>query len=1047
MFPSRFTLALLASWLPATSAAADDGLLLHYACNEGEGRIAADRSGHRLDAAVGGGWSASPSGKALSFDGQPGTFARVEVPPALRFGKGSWTFSAWLKPTSLSIEDRQNQRRIFSSGTYPDAYVGIDVMADGKLDTYTCYRDEHGRIVAAGGGTGPGMLAVGRWAHVAVVCDRRARRVALYVNGGAVSEAPLPSNFDGDFAKGGELTLGSGWHNYWGLMDEVRVHRRALSRAEVRAEFRELERTFGVVRSPAELAAEHREAALDALAAARASWAKGDLGAVRKACSALAAASDLPPSIRSYAHLRVAQSWAAERKPAEAAREYVAIAATAAYPEVHRMEARERVRELGRVAEGLPPRDPAATRTPPPRIDRFAAEVFVSPAGDDAAEGSRSSPAASLARARDLVRGLRARGTRGAIAVRVLPGEYPVAGTFSLSAEDSGTPDGPVVYRAEEPGKAVFYGGRRLAGWAPVADADALSRLPEEARGKVVRCDLKALGIRDLGRLAVRGFGQPPSPPTLEVFVGGRPMTPARWPNAGFVGIGKLVQPGSRREGKPSVFEYLGDRPARWARAEEPWLFGYFHYLWADATIRVSRIDPAARTIACDEAYEYGGGMSTEQGIQYYAFNLLEELDAPGEWYLDRKAGVLYLYPPGGDIAKATAEIGVASTPMVAMDRVCDVRLEGLAFDLSRSDGLRLESCRRCVLAGCTVRRMAGNGVVVNGGEADVLFGCEVATIGRRATEVIGGDRATLTPGRHLVENCDIHDFGRIDRTYTPAIQLEGVGNRVAHNRMYDAPSSVMRIEGNDHVIEYNDVYAAVRESDDQGAMELYGNPTYRGVVFRHNRFVDCGKAAPGAIVHGQAAIRLDDAISGVLIYGNVFVRSASGHFGGVQMNGGRDNVIDNNLFVDCKLGISGGWYGSNGVWKSLEEGHRPDGFFLTPLYLGRYPEMAAMLKPPGINHAWRNVAYRCGPLAAEDLEHLDRLEDLELGASDPSFADAARGDFRLSPSQALTRSVGFRPIPVEEIGPYPDPLRASRPAPAMPAAMPGARAGAGPAG
>ena len=47
--------------------------------------------------------------------------------------------------------------------------------------------------------------------------------------------------------------------------------------------------------------------------------------------------------------------------------------------------------------------------------------------------------------------------------------------------------------------------------------------------------------------------------------------------------------------------------------------------------------------------------------------------------------------------------------------------------------------------------------------------------------EVIGGDRETLTPGRHFVENCRIHDFGRIDRTYTPAVQLEGVGNRVVH--------------------------------------------------------------------------------------------------------------------------------------------------------------------------------------------------------------------------------------------------------------------------
>jgi hypothetical protein len=164
-----------------------------------------------------------------------------------------------------------------------------------------------------------------------------------------------------------------------------------------------------------------------------------------------------------------------------------------------------------------------------------------------------------------------------------------------------------VVYRATEPGKAVFYGGTRITGFEPVTDPAILARLPEEARGKVLRCDLRAQGIDDYGQLAVRGFAQPASPPTLELFVDGQPMTLARWPNDGLRGHRpKLVEPGSRAEGKPSVFEYLDDRHERWTQAEDPWLFGYFRYLWADATIRVSRIDTDARTVICDQAYQYG---------------------------------------------------------------------------------------------------------------------------------------------------------------------------------------------------------------------------------------------------------------------------------------------------------------------------------------------------------------------------------------------------------------------------------------------------------
>ena len=761
--------------------------------------------------------------------------------------------------------------------------------------------------------------------------------------------------------------------------------------------------------------------------AANAAWERADFASFRDHCSRVLAAPDSPAACRSYAHLRMAQSYLAEGNEAAARDEYAAIKAEAAYPEAHRHEAAERTGELERMARGLPARDPLASRTKLPRVDTFAAEVHVAPDGDDGADGSEARPFASLARARDAVREIKAGGVDGAIAVTVQLGEYQVEETLELTEEDSGTPEGPVVYRAARRGSAVFYGGRRLSGFARVTDPEILERLPEESRGKVVQCDLKALGIADYGELRVRGFAQPPSPPTLELFFDGEPLTLARWPNEGFVGIRRLVDPGDPEEGRPAVLEYEGDRPERWTRAEDAWLFGYFRYLWADAAIRVGAIDTAARTLTTAEPYRYGGdrGMSTEQGIIYYAFNLLEEIDRPGEWYLDRGSGILYLYPPA-DPGEATVEIGMLSAPMVAMNGTRDVRMEGLTFDLARGNGLLIRDSRRCVIAGCTISRMAGNGITIAGGGENGILGCDIRTIGRRSTEVIGGDRETLTPGGHFVENCRIHSFGRIDRTYTPAVQLEGVGNRVAHNLMYDGPSSAMRIEGNDHVIEFNDVHSVVRESDDQGAMELFLNATYRGVVFRHNRFRNVGKTGAEAAVHGQAAIRLDDAISGILVYGNLFVRSANGHFGAVQMNSGRDNVIDNNLFVDCRQGISGGWNPGNAVWKGLRDGEEPDDFYRSELYLRRYPEIAGMLEEPGVNHLWRNVFYRCGRAATGNPEYLDLLANGFFAEDDPGFVDAAGEDFRLRADAPLFARVGFRPIPVEEIGLYEDEFRAS---------------------
>ena len=675
------------------------------------------------------------------------------------------------------------------------------------------------------------------------------------------------------------------------------------------------------------------------------------------------------------------------------------------------------------------------TQLPPP--GPLAAEVHVSCDGDDGGDGSAARPFAGLTRARDAVRALRAQGVDGPIAVTLAPGEYPVTTALELTEVDSGTAASPVVYRAAEPGRTVLYGGQRLSGFTPVTDRDVLSRLPAEARDCVMQCDLKAQGISDYGELRIRGFGKPNPPPTLELMFDGQPLTVARWPNKGFVEVRRLVDAGSPADGRPSVLEYDDPRPARWTRARDPWLFGYFRFLWADSTLPLGAVDPVARTLITAEPYVYADdrGMSMEQGIVYYVFNLLEEIDEPGEYYLDRDTGVLYFYPPS-DPGKATVEVGMLTTPMITLDGASDVRLEGLTLNLGRDNGVVMRDCRRCVVWGCTVSRMAANGILIHGGEANGILSCDIHTIGRRATEVIGGDREALVPGRHFVENCRIHGFGRIDRTYTPAIQLEGVGHRVAHNLMYDCPSSTMRIEGNDHLIEYNEVHSAVQESDDQGGMELFMNTTYRGVVFRYNSFHDLGKIGSETAVHGQAAIRLDDAISGLHIYGNLFVRCANGGFGAVQMNGGRDNAIENNLFVDCKQGISGGWYAGNAVWQTMRGGNTPDDFYFTDLYLARYPKLAQVLDEPGINHVWRNVFYRCGAATTGDPAVLDLSDNAEYAEEDAGFVDAEGGDFRLRPD-APVLATGFQPLPVERMGLYADERRPTWPVTTTPQRMP----------
>ena len=134
-------------------------------------------------------------------------------------------------------------------------------------------------------------------------------------------------------------------------------------------------------------------------------------------------------------------------------------------------------------------------------------------------------------------------------------------------------------------------------------------------------------------------------------------------------------------------------------------------------------------------------------------------------------------------------------------------------------------------------------------------------------------------------------------------------------------------------------------------------------------------------------------------------------------MNGGRDNLMENNIFIDCKQGISGGWYPSNKIWKSLQEGQRRNGFYRNDLYLSRYPKIATMMEGPGINHVWRNVFYQCG-MVFRNPSNIDQFEN-GVFEDDPGFVDYKNGDFRLRKDAELFDTMYFTPIPFDQIGIY----------------------------
>jgi len=737
---------------------------------------------------------------------------------------------------------------------------------------------------------------------------------------------------------------------------------------------------------------------------AAADLAEGRLDAARAGFEKAASDGAAAPFERSLAMLGLADTALARNDPAAAIAAWKRLAADATLPSAHRETARRRIAETERRQKGLPDRDPAAYRANLPALPEPATVFCVAPGGGGDADGSEAKPFPTLEAARDAVRALKkANGgklPKGGVRVTVRGGVYPAHDTFQLAAEDSGAAEAPVVYQARTGETPVFDGGVRIPAWRPIADAALREKLDPAVRGRVVEADLKALGVKDLGDATAIRLRP-------ELYCDGVPQTLARWPNQGFVKTGDVV-------GKEPKFHYADDRPSSWLDEPDVRLYGYWFWDWFEQFQKVASIDPATRTFTLAPPHSQYG---YRKGQRYYAVNLFRELDQPSEWYLDRRTGMVCWLPPDGvEPAKATTTLSVLAKPFVALDGAEHVVLVGLSFQDGRGDGIEVKGGSDCLVAGCTLRRLGGDAIVVAGGLRHGVFGCTMHTLGCGGARVAGGDLKTLSPGGHFVENCTVGDISRTKRTYTPAVHLDGCGNRIAHNLFERIPSSAMRIEGNDQLIELNLIRHVVEESDDQGGLDMWGNPLYRGVVIRWNRWSDIR----GGTHCGAAGVRLDDMISGVAVQGNVFERCGERLFGAVQIHGGKENLADGNLFLDCPAGVSFSRWGEQRWLASIQRFLKQAG---EPPYSARYPELAHLKAAPDVSFVCRNILVRCKTTLLRD----GGVERTALNATNDQPLDLnSLLDERAISGNPLFRRALFEAVPLSEIGPYPHPWRAA---------------------
>lgn len=636
-------------------------------------------------------------------------------------------------------------------------------------------------------------------------------------------------------------------------------------------------------------------------------------------------------------------------------------------------------------------------------------------------------------------------------------------GTYQLS-ESVRIKGKNIILRPYDSEKVVFSGGISVSTnkIKAIKDEAIKSRIQDGVKDKVKEIDVKSMNV-ELAGISPKGFGRAALPSWSELFVNGKPQHLSRWPNDSTVLIGKIRCTGDIPRDKKfgigdPVFEYLEDRPSSWKSVEDMWIAGYFAYGYADDMIPVKSIDSSEKTITAAIPTMYGF-LTGASFRRWYALNLIEEIDEPGEYVIDKKLGKIYFLP--GDEPMEHVNISILEEPMFYIEESENILIQGFTFEYSRGMGVYMDTSDNVKIDSCTFRNLGYVAVSIGRGDLpggdiykaqhesdkkyedgiggvigtlssrlydDRLFNrhagknngvtnCVIYQVGSGGINLGGGDRKTLTPANNYVENCQIHDFNRIEKSYRPGVSIDGVGNRVKNCEIFNAPSMAVLINGNDHVVEYCDIHHVCQEVDDQGALYYGRDPSERGLKVRYCYFHHLDSK------HRVSATYHDDGACGMEVYGCIYYRAGTIP---VLIGGGHDNVYKNNIFVDVPLAIHIDNRMQNWSKNSLDK----DGIFDQrlrtikydqPPYSSAYPLLADYWKGdpsfPRNNLIAGNLFYKVRNLLSGSLSFANWYNNY-MAQENPGFINeenVLEGFIENAP--VFDRIEHFQPIPFDKIG------------------------------
>ena len=574
-------------------------------------------------------------------------------------------------------------------------------------------------------------------------------------------------------------------------------------------------------------------------------------------------------------------------------------------------------------------------------------QIYVSSAGNDTNNGSELSPYKTIVRAAQAVEILNKNGeisNYSKVEIILSEGPYSVGKGIAFYSDNGGNENTEIVFKANNNDEVHINAAQKADNQMTVTD----ERINDDVRDKIKCVDVSEMNL-------VQGeetytLNSKTEAPEFLVYQDDTLMTSARYPNKNgskntFVEIN-----GKANETKDDTISYyIGytdadeTRIENWSNISEIYMAGFPNVEWEYSKIKIAGIDQESNKIFANEGIN---AASSLKNSDFWFSNIIEELDAPGEYYYDAQNKKLYYYP----VSDGDLYITKSQKPLFELINAQNIRFENLIFEGTVSNAAAIYGGQNIDFYGCTFKSIADKAIYMNDNKKCTVKKCSFQDLGDGGI-YIDSDRYSLESQENIIEDCDFSDYENINPVYASAVKLNGVKNTVRYCDISNTYHTAVNILGNENVLEYCKIQNVCNGTDDAGAVYAYGDSTSRGNIIQNNYFAGVGNVIPSESAkrstYGVWAVYLDGYTSGYRVLNNIFDTV----YGGVFVNNGGYNTVDSNVFNNVSLPVL-----SFGILQEDEYMNKPayaesfrkrryNKYYNSKIWNTKYPELADLRK------------------------------------------------------------------------------------------------------